>query len=468
MGKPVECPQCTLRLWVAKDAEGKITTCPECMNEFVVAAETDPLADTEAIFKETALMDVADASDFADSIVDDWMNDESGMADPPAVEKSDDESKVAEADEAGGIDEALKLALAEAQALNAPQAPASEKPKAISTDVSNKPAATPQPAPKPSPPSPPGSVGADRQPETSQPVNDPYDRIDPGSIRLSIQSLDMSNVLMEFPNWLLELDAFRASFPMQCLGCGESDSNKLLAKPLPWVDKYPSRISAREFSDRFARNVPRNIGPIEFVKDMHLISDMPMPFGLQMPFYVCKDKCDRTIEITTKIVSSPYGVGCQVRLPVGAGALEWMARVNGVCGRDYLQLASMVQRHKSTEWEAIPEKQRQRLANWFQWAEQEKFLIYLSDSDFAKKDEGLAGLVLTDKRIVFRKYQRQGVIPLGREGTLQFKEEQSFCEVSHRTSENQITQMVRLRRENAQIFKLLLEGVETRLKVQDL
>ena len=60
----------------------------------------------------------------------------------------------------------------------------------------------------------------------------------------------------------------------------------------------------------------------------------------------------------------------------------------------------------------MPERLRQRLSSWFDWGSDENFLIYLPDSDFPRKDDGLAGLALTDKRLVFRKYQKQGVIQI--------------------------------------------------------
>src|SRR6185369_4240470 len=38
----------------------------------------------------------------------------------------------------------------------------------------------------------------------------------------------------------------------------------------------------------------------------------------------------------------------------------------------------------------------------------EKFLLYLNDGDFSSHDQGLAGVVLTDQRLIFHKHHHSG------------------------------------------------------------
>jgi hypothetical protein len=128
-----------------------------------------------------------------------------------------------------------------------------------------------------------------------------------------------------------------------------------------------------------------------------------MPFGLQMPYYVCKGECEKEIELRTRVIGTEYGVGCQVHIPTGPYVLDWIERVNGICSKVYRDVSRLVHKRQSNEWEALPEKVRGRLTSWLDWGDDERFLIYLPDSDFARKDDGLAGLALTDTRLVFPK-----------------------------------------------------------------
>ncbi len=44
--------------------------------------------------------------------------------------------------------------------------------------------------------------------------------------------------------------------------------------------------------------------------------------------------------------------------------------------------------------------------------EGEKFVVYIPDGDFTKTEAGLAGIAMTDKRLMFRKFAAKVEIPL--------------------------------------------------------
>jgi hypothetical protein len=53
-------------------------------------------------------------------------------------------------------------------------------------------------------------------------------------------------------------------------------------------------------------------------------------------------------------------------------------------------------------------------------------------------------------------------------GRLLFQVEDAFCDLTYETDRQTKVTMVRLRRENAQILKLLLEGIDGSIEVVDL
>jgi hypothetical protein len=55
------------------------------------------------------------------------------------------------------------------------------------------------------------------------------------------------------------------------------------------------------------------------------------------------------------------------------------------------------------QWQALPLAVRNRINQWYQAQPDETFIGYVSDADFAKAEAGTAGIVVTDKRLVYRK-----------------------------------------------------------------
>ena len=102
-----------------------------------------------------------------------------------------------------------------------------------------------------------------------------------------------------------------------------------------------------------------------------------------------------------------------VTIPDGPMALRWLRHVNGVCGREYDLLSRDVAHLWQNEWTGLDETVRRRLEVWAHFMDGEKFRYFINDTDMPKKDEGLAGVVLTDRRLIYKKFHRQGQVEFG-------------------------------------------------------
>jgi hypothetical protein len=296
--------------------------------------------------------------------------------------------------------------------------------------------------------------------------NDPYATIKREDIILHVKRVKDGTVLIEFASQLLEIPAFRSSIPMRCLKSGESDPSKLIARPLAWIDRLRGEpTTAREFSDVYARQVPLGLDERQFVDSLFPIDQLPMPFNLQMPYYLSAAH-DKSVEIPSRVIHTDYGVGCEILMPLSAVVMEWVGRVNGICGPEFVEMQRAVMVRQSQAWLALPDRVRQRLSGWFGWRPDERFLIFLPDSDFARADEGLAGLVLSSKRLVYCKYRAKGQHDLTKKATLIFEWQDSFCQLILE-KDGERCEMVRLRRETVQALRLLLEGVQTEITFQE-
>jgi hypothetical protein len=140
---------------------------------------------------------------------------------------------------------------------------------------------------------------------------------------------------------------------------------------------------------------------------------MVQPYNNPVPYYACK-RCRS--EASAQATTTPEGLGvrCEVTVPHPGYALEWLGRVNGICGDDYLELEAFCAQTGGSEdaLSALPEQIRKRLGGWYQPADGESFLLYLKDGDYPKTDAGLGGLVLTTQRLVYCKYHKHGAVPL--------------------------------------------------------
>lgn len=230
--------------------------------------------------------------------------------------------------------------------------------------------------------------------------------------RLVVEHCDHMGVRFLFDACWLDHEGFRASMPIRCAFSGSTDRRLLIARPIVFVDRERGqpmpleKLNAlhehRELSDHAPRHVMRAMGKLEA---------LPHPFNLPMPYYVSNRYAHLFIRCRTRD-RSDGGVTCELLMGDIATALEWLARVNGVCGEEYQLLEQEVSLLHGEAWRTLSHDCRERISSWCKLRPRELFRLYLSDVDFGRRDEGLAGMVLTDQRMVFCKYHRRGEVPL--------------------------------------------------------
>jgi hypothetical protein len=171
----------------------------------------------------------------------------------------------------------------------------------------------------------------------------------------------------------------------------------------------------------------------DLINAMGTLHALPRPFNMPMPYYVGARHTNLHLECTTQ-TRHDGGVTCVVNLPDPRYALEWLGRVNGTCGLDYELLEHELLLVEVDAWGRLTEACRQRLGVWCALRPRERFRLYLSDADFGAHDAGLGGLVVTDRRLVFRKYHHHGTLDLAADATLLVQVKEGFA---HLTLQNQ-------------------------------
>lgn len=402
--RTIHCPQCRVRLEIPDAAGGKAARCPACKIKFRVPDPGEMLDESVVCWLD---LDRLHADEDRDETLDATRVHAALSAEQTSAGRAVDQSAgdSASAEQAGqsgtyGLadpssdpapapapDQPVEDKLSLDEAMAEPQPSAGGHGSFVAVDIDE---VMPRPSAEPStPPAP-----ANREPA------------DPSRAHLQVVDVGAFGVRLRFHVGMFDLPGFRASMPMKCIAAGPSDH--LVARPLPWIDKATGHFTnPGELEARYELNVRPHQSPREVLSLMATLDELPTPFNQPIPYYVSRQKA-KDVSLHCETFGTREGVQCEVTIPSGAYALEWLGRVNGVCGEDYAQLEAEVLKFDAKAWRTIPPQVRHRLNVWFDFQAGEQFLGYFNDSDFAKNEAGLAGVVMTDRRVVYCKYHHHG------------------------------------------------------------
>ncbi len=234
---------------------------------------------------------------------------------------------------------------------------------------------------------------------------------------LVIRDVSVNGVRIAFdPGWLRN-EVFRCSFPMRCAASGEGPNKKLSARPMIFVNRTTTgEDQARSLELKYETDDIGKRTPRELVREIGRMNDLTPPFDNPMLYYVV---AGRPLEsMPCRVSTDGSREACEVTVPSGQVAVQWVERVNGRCGPEYAKLRTDVAHLSSDAWTQLPEKVRTRLEPWTKFQRGEKFLLYLNDPDFTNSDAGLAGIVITDQRLIYHKYRRLRSISLNQNAVL--------------------------------------------------
>ncbi|MBI1375103.1 MAG: hypothetical protein GC159_20485 [Phycisphaera sp.] len=284
--------------------------------------------------------------------------------------------------------------------------------------------------------------------EADEQAQDEFSVVDPSMVRLYVEELNNKGVSLIFNSAVIKLDRFRGSMPMRCAVCGQGDGVALTARPLVWVDRIKEGTPAGEIEVLYQIKVKPAWTGLDVIRAMTTMDKFSPPLGEPVPYYVCDAHADKT-SIRCRTFDTARGLFCRATLPNASVARDWIACVNGTINRQYVRVAEHVERIDGGAWRELDDLVRQKIAVWFEFQDGEQFLAYFMDPDFMVKDAGLAGVVVTDQRLVYCKYQKKGAIPLDSDGDLIAAEIDAHFELQHRL-DDKTTKLVRIRKKDTE------------------
>ena len=450
MDLTIECPHCRVKLSVPDRASGRAARCPACHAKFRVPQFESMLDETVAAWLFTEEQDEVEQNVDPPRRSEDPTARAAATRDAPAAAPRTTLNRMSNRTSKQALNQTPRQtvtpATQSASTLEVPD-PAASPPARQDTDTRQD-----QPTMPPKRDRPPKTL----TPHAAASTDDPP--------RLNVGIANTSAVTLTFSSQLLNRSAFRASMPFCCLACADDEDHHLTARPLGWFDQSQGTFGAcGEVEARYEVQVKAGQTLQEVVQSMRPIVELSPPFNNPMPYFVCAH-CASSANIQCRTIATAEGTNCELNLPSGSLALHWLGRVNGICGDEYTLLEHLITQEASEQWSAVPLMLRQQLVDWCRLEPSEQFVKYIPDSDFTKNDEGLAGVVITDRRVVHCKHHQRGSIDMEQDGHLTLVRDGHFYDL-HYHHDHLKRRMVRLRQRDGHELIHTLDELRKPLRV---
>jgi hypothetical protein len=226
---------------------------------------------------------------------------------------------------------------------------------------------------------------------------------DEGSVRLV--SIGSKGALLEFPaNRLLDR-SFRCAMPRRCLRCGSRAH--LHAHVIIYAPQLRDSLSLEAAHSAGALVLKgedvRALSAERLLQRLPRVPNVPPPADLPMPYYLCR-MCGESGAVSGEIrVNTETGEGfCRLLIWNLEMAKEFLVGAGVKGSGAYTELQQAVDAKAENPWEVLPSFVRHRLEQWFSPKEGERFVTYVPDRDHAPTEDGVAGLVVSNCRVIHR------------------------------------------------------------------
>jgi len=227
---------------------------------------------------------------------------------------------------------------------------------------------------------------------------------------------DRQGAIIEFPASRLLSPAFRGAMPRRCLKCGSRAH--LWAHLIIYAPKMQDSISleAEHSAGKLvlSGDAARDLDMEDLLHRLPKVPNVPHPADLPMPYWVC-DMCSGAGVVSGQIGVHPEtGQGfCRVLIRSLRRAAEFIAAAGGASTPDFHELQRAIAAVVESPWDVLPEFVQHRLEQWYRPKQGERFLAYVPDRHLARIDDGMAGIAISDVRLVYHTQLRHKEVLVG-------------------------------------------------------
>jgi hypothetical protein len=210
--------------------------------------------------------------------------------------------------------------------------------------------------------------------------------------------------LFEFPTSQL-LDAnFRCGMPRECCRCGVR--THLSAHVVLFTPHLQDSLSleAEHTAGKLvlSEDEARRLTDYEVLARLPRVPNVPPPGDLPMPYWLC-DACSGAGVISGQIQVNPdTGTGwCRLLIRNLDLAEKFIAKIGGKGTRAHSEIRKRLIELRQDPWKTMPEAVQHRLEQWFRPSKSERFIAYVPDRGRARTEDGMAGLVVSSRRLIY-------------------------------------------------------------------
>ncbi|MDY7011577.1 MAG: hypothetical protein SVV80_12630 [Planctomycetota bacterium] len=224
--------------------------------------------------------------------------------------------------------------------------------------------------------------------------------------KIRLVSLERRGAIFEFPAEFLQKSKFRCAIPRVCIHC--LSRVHLSAHLIIFAPQLRDSISLEAEHQAGKLTIPQErligLDGEELLQHLPVIPNVPAPANLPMPYWVC-DLCSGAGAISGQIkVDQASGHGyCRLFIRNLRLAASFLAAVTGTHNNDFARFVEFAKQARANRWDATPNVIRHRLEQWFKPSDDERFLAYIPDRNRARTEDGMAGVIISTERLIYRR-----------------------------------------------------------------
>jgi len=216
--------------------------------------------------------------------------------------------------------------------------------------------------------------------------------------------VDSRGALFEFPAAMLNDKAFRSALPRRCLRCGATAylSPRLVIFGPSMKDCTTAEAEFLDQSMQLNEKELRNLSPEEVLNRLPTLSRLPHPLELPMPYWIC-DLCSpsKMIYAQNELHSDTDERYCRLQLQRLWRAEEFLLATSGKDTEAHRELIDALEAHPETPWDTLAGVVQQRLRQWYAPNRGERFIAYTPDRSHTRTEDGMAGVVVSTRRLIY-------------------------------------------------------------------
>jgi len=224
-----------------------------------------------------------------------------------------------------------------------------------------------------------------------------------GDIRLV--KLEKRSALFEFPTRRMRDMSFRCAMPRICLQCNSRAHlhAHVIIFTTQMVDSATLESEHSAGALKLTEDEVHDLQGEELLARLPHLPNLPPPADLPMPYWLC-DMCGTSGAISGQILGDPAKEDSRLRLLIRnlRGAAEFMAAAGGKDQPGYTKLAERIEATTEVPWDQVSLSVQHRLQQWFKPKGSEMFLAYVPDRDRVRTEDGMAGLMISTKRLIYQ------------------------------------------------------------------